>query len=135
MKVSIFVVMDKVSIDVRFGDGQTRPMRFAVSATGDAMITAIVEQNNLPPRSDYVLYLPPTSGSLGKWLARGELFSRCGTAKGGGFSVLTQSTDMWRRLGSRAGAVWSCGALHIRWWCTWRPTAIWCLRRFCTAFI
>jgi hypothetical protein len=70
--------MDKVSIDVRFGDGQTRPMRFAASATGDAMIAAVVEQNNLPQRSDYVLYLPPSVGSMGKWLARGELFSRCG---------------------------------------------------------
>ncbi len=69
-------MQDKVSIDVRFGDGQTRPMRFARDMMGDEMIAAIVEQHTLAPRSDYLLYMPPAGGSMGKWLARGEVFSK-----------------------------------------------------------
>lgn len=52
-------------------------MRFALSQTGDRMIQAIVESHpGLPMRSDYVLYLPPQGGSLGKWLARGETLAK-----------------------------------------------------------
>ncbi len=67
--------MDKVSLDIRVGDA-TRPMRFVVSQTGDMMIDSICEAFALAKREDFVLFLPPSATTTGKWLARGETLSK-----------------------------------------------------------
>ncbi len=65
----------KLSLDIRVNDA-LRPMRFSPLQTGDAMITSILESFNVAAREDFVLFMPPTTTSTGKWLARGELLSR-----------------------------------------------------------